>query len=177
MCGNDACIATVVRNSVSYNNTAVLEKGYAISLRPLSSLANKLYPDKSLNTAMKRTISIILFKLEGQLIKRNPDFKMDSRLLLDKIDYISKHIKLNGKIYPVKSPSFPTIDPNNPYELTEEEQHVLDEIKSSFLDSVRLKNTLIFFTRKAASTKPATIICSITAVFRSTKTGLSCAWN
>ena len=150
MCGNDACIATVIRNSVSYNNTAVLEKGYAISLRPLSSLANKLYPDKSLNTAMKRTISIILFKVEGQLIKRNPDFKMDSRLLLDKIDYISKHIKLNGKIYPVKSPSFPTIDPNNPYELTEEEQHVLDEIKSSFLDSVRLKKHIDFLYQKGS---------------------------
>ena len=93
MCGNEACIATVVRNCLSYNNTAVLEKGYAISLRSLSSLASKLYPDKTLLVAMQRTISIILFKLEGQLIKRNPDFQMDSRLLLDKIDYISKYIK------------------------------------------------------------------------------------
>ena len=96
MCGNEACIATVVRNCLSYNNTAVLEKGYAISLRSLSSLASKLYPNKTLLIAMQRTISIILFKLEGQLIKRNPDFQMDSRLLLDKIDYSSKHIKINN---------------------------------------------------------------------------------
>lgn len=148
MCGNEACIATVIRNSVSYNNTAVLEKGYAISLRPLSSLASKLYPDKNLNIAMKRTISIILFKVEGQLIKRNPDFNMESRLLLDKIDYISKYIKINGKSYPVKSPSFPTINPDNPYELTEEEQSVLEEIKSSFHDSTRLRKHIDFLYQK-----------------------------
>lgn len=150
MCGNEACIATVIRNSVSYNNTAVLEKGYAISLRPLSSLASKLYPDKNLNIAMKRTISIILFKVEGQLIKRNPDFNMEGRLLLDKIDYISKHIKINGKSYPVKSPSFPTINPDNPYELTEEEQSVLDEIKSSFRDSARLRKHIDFLYQKGS---------------------------
>ena len=150
MCGNEACIATVIRNSVSYNNTAVLEKGYAISLRPLSSLASKLYPDKNLNIAMKRTISIILFKVEGQLIKRNPDFNMECRLLLDKIDYISKHIKINGKSYPVKSPSFPTINPDNPYELTEEEQSVLDEIKSSFRDSARLRKHIDFLYQKGS---------------------------
>ena len=150
MCGNEACIATVIRNSVSYNNTAVLEKGYAISLRPLSSLASKLYPDKNLNIAMKRTISIILFKVEGQLIKRNPDFNMEGRLLLDKIDYISKYIKINGKLYPVKSPSFPTINPDNPYELTEEEQSVLDEIKSSFRDSTRLRKHIDFLYQKGS---------------------------
>ena len=150
MCGNEACIATVIRNSVSYNNTAVLEKGYAISLRPLSSLASKLYPDKNLNIAMKRTISIILFKVEGQLIKRNPDFNMESRLLLDKIDYISKYIKINGKSYPVKSPSFPTINPDNPYELTEEEQSVLEEIKSSFHDSTRLRKHIDFLYQKGS---------------------------
>lgn len=150
MCGNEACIATVIRNSVSYNNTAVLEKGYAISLRPLSSLASKLYPDKNLNIAMKRTISIILFKVEGQLIKRNPDFNMEGRLLLDKIDYISKYIKINGKSYPVKSPSFPTINPDNPYELTEEEQSVLEEIKSSFHDSTRLRKHIDFLYQKGS---------------------------
>ena len=150
MCGNDACIATVIRNCVRYNNIAVLEKGYAISLRSLSSLASKLYPNKSLLTAMQRTISIILFKVEGQLIKRNPDFKMESRLLLDKVDYLSKHIRLNGKIYPIKSPSFPTIDEHNPYELTQEETHVLQEIKSSFMDSTRLKKHIDFLYKKGS---------------------------
>lgn len=148
MCGNEACIATVVRNCLSYNNTAVLEKGYAISLRSLSSLASKLYPDKTLLVAMQRTISIILFKLEGQLIKRNPDFQMDSRLLLDKIDYISKYIKINGIFYPIKSPSFPTINPQNPYELSLEETEVLSDIKSAFLDSVRLRKHIDFLYQK-----------------------------
>ena len=150
MCGNEACIATVVRNCLSYNNTAVLEKGYAISLRSLSSLASKLYPNKTLLIAMQRTISIILFKLEGQLIKRNPDFQMDSRLLLDKIDYSSKHIKINNISYPIKSPSFPTINPQNPYELSLEEAEVLSDIKSAFLDSVRLRKHIDFLYQKGS---------------------------
>lgn len=150
MCGNEACIATVVRNCLSYNNTAVLEKGYAISLRSLSSLASKLYPNKTLLIAMQRTISIILFKLEGQLIKRNPDFQMDSRLLLDKIDYTSKHIKINNISYPIKSPSFPTINPQNPYELSLEEAEVLSDIKSAFLDSVRLRKHIDFLYQKGS---------------------------
>lgn len=150
MCGNEACIATVVRNCLSYNNTAVLEKGYAISLRSLSSLASKLYPDKTLLVAMQRTISIILFKLEGQLIKRNPDFQMGSRLLLDKIDYTSKHIKINNISYPIKSPSFPTINPQNPYELSLEEAEVLSDIKSAFLDSVRLRKHIDFLYQKGS---------------------------
>ena len=150
MCGNEACIATVVRNCLSYNNTAVLEKGYAISLRSLSSLASKLYPNKTLLIAMQRTISIILFKLEGQLIKRNPDFQMDSRLLLDKIDYTSKHIKINNISYPIKSPSFPTINPQNPYELSLEEADVLSDIKSAFLDSVRLRKHIDFLYQKGS---------------------------
>lgn len=150
MCGNKACIATVVRNCLSYNNTAVLEKGYAISLRSLSSLASKLYPNKTLLIAMQRTISIILFKLEGQLIKRNPDFQMDSRLLLDKIDYTSKHIKINNISYPIKSPSFPTINPQNPYELSLEEAEVLSDIKSAFLDSVRLRKHIDFLYQKGS---------------------------
>lgn len=150
MCGNEACIATVVRNCLSYNNTAVLEKGYAISLRSLSSLASKLYPNKTLLIAMQRTISIILFKLEGQLIKRNPDFQMDSRLLLDKIDYTSKHIKINNISYPIKSPSFPTINPQNPYELSLEEAEILSDIKSAFLDSVRLRKHIDFLYQKGS---------------------------
>ena len=150
MCGNEACIATVVRNCLSYNNTAGLEKGYAISLRSLSSLASKLYPNKTLLIAMQRTISIILFKLEGQLIKRNPDFQMDSRLLLDKIDYTSKHIKINNISYPIKSPSFPTINPQNPYELALEEAEVLSDIKSAFLDSVRLRKHIDFLYQKGS---------------------------
>lgn len=150
MCGNEACIASVVRNCLSYNNTAVLEKGYAISLRSLSSLASKLYPDKTLLIAMQRTISIILFKLEGQLIKRNPDFKMSSRLLLDKIDYTSKYIKIDGNSYPIKSPSFPTINPQDPYALSDEEADVLSDIKSAFLDSVRLKKHIDFLYQKGS---------------------------
>ena len=149
-CGNESCIADVVRISLRYNNIEVLEKGYAISLRSLSSLASKIYPDKPLLKAMERTIAIIKFKVEGALIKRNPDFGMDSRLLLDKIDFISKTIKLKNTTYPLKSPSFPTIDPDDPYALTEEEAKVLEDLKSSFQDSTRMAKHINYLYQKGS---------------------------
>src|SRR5699024_2734660 len=86
-CGSQACIAAVVRNCLSYNNISVLEQGYGISLRPLVLFAEKTYPAKDVTQAAKMAISIILFKLEGRIIRRNPDFGMEDRLLLDKVDF------------------------------------------------------------------------------------------
>ena len=79
-CGSQACIAAVVRNCLSYNNISVLEQGYGISLRPLVLFAEKTYPAKDVTQAAKMAISIILFKLEGRIIRRNPDFGMEDRL-------------------------------------------------------------------------------------------------
>jgi fructose-1,6-bisphosphatase-3 len=149
-CGSEACIAAVIRNSLSYNNMDVLEKGYAISLRPLSLFASKSYPDANPLKASLRAISIIMFKLEGQVIQRNSDFHMESRLLLDKIDYDSCYITINGKRYELGNAYFPTIDPKHPYALTDEEQNIVSELKSFFLESETLRRHVDFLYKKGS---------------------------
>ena len=143
-CGSQACIAAVVRNSLSYNNISVLEQGYGISLRPLVLFAEKTYPAKDVTQAAKMAISIILFKLEGRIIRRNPDFGMEDRLLLDKVDFDSATIELGGKVYPLKEKAFPTVDRDDPYKLSEAEREIMDELEKLFLESEQLQRHVTF---------------------------------
>ena len=160
-CGSKVLVATVLSNSIHYNNLDVIETGYGISLRPLSIFANEVYKDcdteqfkvkltgtdadqytekdKLLSARMYKAITIILFKLEGQKILRRPEFGMSDRLLLDKIDYENKTITIGDKTYPMLDVDFPTVDPANPYELTEEELHVITQLTDSFRHSEKLQ--------------------------------------
>ncbi len=149
-CGSEACIANVVRNNLRYNNTDVLEKGYAIGLRPLSLFASRMYPDESPLKASERAITMIMFKLEGQVIQRNLCFQMEERLLLDKVDYTSACIRLNGQRYELTSPYFPTVDPNDPYKLSEEEEAIMRDLKSFFLESETLKRHVDYLYKKGS---------------------------
>ncbi|SDG47366.1 fructose-1,6-bisphosphatase-3 [Selenomonas sp. WCT3] len=151
--GSEVCIASVVRNSLRYNNTDVLERGYGISLRSLSTFASRLYPDENPIKAAERAMTIIMFKLEGQLIRRNPDFQMESRLLLDKIDFRVSAVTLgDGKRYELENAYFPTIDENtqDPYVLTEKEQEVVDDLKSYFVESLMLKRHVDYLYQKGS---------------------------
>ncbi|MDY3225591.1 MAG: fructose-1,6-bisphosphatase [Candidatus Faecousia sp.] len=168
--GSRTLVATVLSNSIRYNNLDVIETGYGISLRPLSIFANEVYKDsntdqfkvkltgtdadqytekdKLLSARMYKAITIILFKLEGQKVLRHPEFGMEDRLLLDKINYEDKTINLNGKVYPMLDCDFPTVDPNNPYELTEEENHVINQLTDSFENSEKLQKHIRFLYSK-----------------------------
>ena len=159
--GSRTLVATVLSNSIRYNNLDVIETGYGISLRPLSIFANEVYKDcntdqfkvkltgtdadqytekdKLLSARMYKAITMILFKLEGQKILRRPEFGMSDRLLLDKIDYENKTITIGDKVYPMLDCDFPTVDPANPYELTEEELHVITQLTESFRHSEKLQ--------------------------------------
>ncbi len=170
--GSRTMVATVLSNSIHYNNLDVIETGYGISLRPLSVFANEVYKrcdthcfnvkltgnageqytekDKLLSARMYKAITIILFKLEGQKILRCPEFGMDDRLLLDKIDYANKTVTVGGKVYPMEDCDFPTVDPENPYELTEEEQHVIDQLTDSFRHSEKLQKQVRFLYAKGS---------------------------
>ena len=151
--GSEVCIAGVVRNSLRYNNTDVLERGYGISLRSLSTFAARLYPDENPIKAAERAMTIIMFKLEGQLIRRNPDFQMDSRLLLDKIDFRVSAVTLgDGKRYELENAYFPTIDENtaDPYVLTEKEQDVMRDLKSYFVESLMLQRHVDYLYQKGS---------------------------
>ena len=168
--GSRTLVATVLSNSIRYNNLDVIETGYGISLRPLSIFANEVYKDcntdqfkvkltgtdadqytekdKLLSARMYKAITIILFKLEGQKVLRRPEFGMEDRLLLDKINYEDKTITLDGKVYPLLDWDFPTVDPNNPYELTDEENHVINQLTDSFENSEKLQRHIRFLYSK-----------------------------
>ena len=159
--GSRTLVATVLSNSIRYNNLDVIETGYGISLRPLSIFANEVYKDcntdqfkvkltgtdadqytekdKLLSARMYKAITIILFKLEGQKILRRPEFGMADRLLLDKIDYENQTITIGDKVYPMLDTDFPTVDPADPYALTEEEEHVITQLTDSFRHSEKLQ--------------------------------------
>lgn len=168
--GSRTLVATVLSNSIHYNNLDVIETGYGISLRPLSIFANEVYrdcdtrcfsvkltgtdsdeyteKDKLLSARMYKAITIILFKLEGQKLLRRPEFGMEDRLLLHKIDYKTGTITLNDRTYELLDCDFPTIDPENPYELTEEESHVIDQLTLSFKQSEKLQKHVRFLYSK-----------------------------
>ncbi len=148
--GSEVCIAGVIRNSLHYGNTDVLERGYGISLRPLSIFASNIYPDAQPLKALEKAITIIMFKLEGQLIKRNADFLMDNRLLLDKIDFAKNEIEINGKKFPLNTDQFPTIDKEskNPYKLTIDEAQIISDLKQYFQESVLLQRHVDYLYKK-----------------------------
>lgn len=172
-CGSEACMANVLRLSLRYGNTDTLEKGYGIHLMPLASFALAHYKsdestifdpkvssdvllnqsEKWLNRIMHKAISIIQFKLEGQLIKRRPEFDMDNRLLLGKIDFETGTITLENKTYPLKDTYLPTIDPADPYKLSAEEEELVVRLKTSFLNSKRLQKHAAFLFDKGSMYK------------------------
>lgn len=158
--GNDCCIANVLRISLRYNNMSTIEDGYAINLVPLVTFAMEVYADdtceqfkpkimgddpmpseKSLKlmAKMHKAMTIIQFKLEGQLIDRHPEWNMQDRKQLGDINYEKGTITLEGKEYPLNDTSFPTIDPEKPFELTPEEKELVDKLHHSFIVSSPLR--------------------------------------
>ncbi len=166
--GSRACIASVLNSAVQYNTLAIVENSYGISLRDLIGFAQETYSDSyefmprsaedkdyiknnmdSLSKAHK-AIAIIMFKLEGQLIKRHPEYGMDNRLLLDKIDYEKKTIVIEGVEYALNGADFPTIDPEAPYELSTEEKGLMDSIARAFKHSAPLQAHVKFLYAKGS---------------------------
>ena len=152
-CGNEASIATVVKNNMKYNNIQILESGYGISLRSLVLFGENTYPELEVMEAAQKALSIILFKLEGQTILRHPEYNMQDRLLLDKIDYENKTVVSQQVTYAMKDTDFPTVDREHPYELTEGEQKVIQDLKFSFLNSHRLQKHVDFLFEKGCMYK------------------------
>jgi len=142
--GNEACIMAVLRNNLNYGNTEVLENGYGIGLRALTLFAQRVYGGSDPEEAVMRAVRVLLFKLEGQLIKRHPEFHMEDRLLLDKIDFARGTVHTEGRDWPMKETQFPTVDPADPYALTPEEAGVVAGLKAAFQGSGRLRQHIAF---------------------------------
>ena len=157
--GSAACVANVVRNSLKYASMTTLEDGYGINLLPLATFAMQTYaddpctlfipvktddtpvedlPQMDLLSQMHKAIAIIQFKIEAAVIARHPEFHMEHRNLLDKIDFKRGVIKIDGKEYKLLDTNFPTVDPANPYKLTPAEQNVIDRLTHSFCNSKAL---------------------------------------
>ena len=158
--GNDACIANVIRMSMRYANLATLEDGYGINLLPLATFAMDTYADdpctifapkmnfadaeyneKTLRliTQMHKAITVIQLKLEAEIISRRPEFGMENRKLLHLVDFERGVFVYEGKEYPLRDVNFPTIDPADPYRLSDEERELMHRIHSSFMNSEKMK--------------------------------------
>ena len=146
--GSEVCIFGVLRNSLAHGNTVILERGYGIPLRSLALAAQSLYPRMNSDQAALHFINIVLFKLEGQLVSRNPDFGMEKRLLLHLADFENGSITLDDKEWPLKKLPCPTVSKEAPYELTEEEALVVRELRHSFTHSIRLREHIDFLYRR-----------------------------
>lgn len=163
--GNEACIANVLRVSLRYANLTTLEDGYGINLMPLATFAMETYADDDcegfephtagaptdsdgnvhtektlrLMAQMHKAISVIQFKLEGALIERHPEWQLDHRRLLHRMDLSKGTVEIDGKTYQLNTTSFPTVNPDSPYTLTPEEQHLVDKLRHSFTVSTGLR--------------------------------------
>ena len=165
--GSPACVFNVLRICARYNNLDILEDGYGINIRPLTEFAMEEYSkengdifkpqnsekienkaDIDLLTKIQKAVAIIQFKLEAEVIKRNPEFNMEDRLLLDKINYETYEIEIGGKTYKLKDTYFPTIDPKNPYKLTEKELNVVNKLVKGFENSEKLQEHIKFLYAK-----------------------------
>ncbi len=163
--GSPICVATVLHTSLAYYNTEFLEDGYGISLRPLATFADRVYagcsvarfypktdktrgpyPEEMLNQAarMRKAIAVIMFKLECEVIDRNPDFEMQDRDFLRRIDYSSGTVCVDGKRWPLLDTDLPTVDLACPERLTQEEQQMLSALCHSFRQSEKLNRHVRF---------------------------------
>ena len=162
--GSEALIATVLRISLRYLRLWQLEEGYGILLSPLANLAKTIYADdpatcfhpkrksdfadEDLIAKMHKAIAILEFKLVSPIIERHPEWKMDDRRLLHRIDYQNGSITLAGKTHQLKDSHFPTINPSDPYALSDEEQTCLQRLRQSFISSERLWEHMLFIVRR-----------------------------
>lgn len=171
--GQLACIATVVRNCIRYGNLSLLEEGYGINMLPLATFAMDAYKDDPcerfvlknateeersqketvLNRKMHKAIAILRFKLEGQLVQKYPEFGMENRCLLHRIDYENRTVEIDGIRYPMLDVCFPTVDPQKPYELTAEEADVMRRLKTSFAHCEKLQRHVRLMLKKGSMYK------------------------
>ena len=167
--GSALCICNMLRISARYANLAILEEAYGINLIPLMRFAMETYKnpcdvifkvtdndnlydkkDAGIDARMQKAIAMIQFKLEGQMVRKHPEWEMEDRALLDKIDFDKGTIRIDGVDYEMRDMDLPTVDPKDPYALTPQEQELIDHLRESFLHSERLQKHIGFLFRKGS---------------------------
>ena len=160
--GSPLCIMTVLKTTLAYNNLDTLEGGYGISLRQLERFAQNTYADSDVSrwmphadprtasgdltaaARMHKAVTVMMLKLEAQVIARNPDFALQGRDFLNHIDFAAGTVDYHGTVYPLLDCDFPTVTPADPTALTADEQHILDGLVRSFAESERLQRHVQF---------------------------------
>lgn len=160
--GNDALLCTVLRVTLRYRRISQIDGGYGIPMTPLEYLVAGVYKDdpakffmpkldgmrpKVVVARMQKAIAVMQFKLEGQLFARHPEWKVEHRRLLHHIDFKNGTINVDGVTYPLRDTYFPTIDPNDPYTLTPEEEACLRLLRRSFASSIKLTQHMDYLVR------------------------------
>ena len=163
--GQEALIATVVRISLRYRRLSQLEEGYGLIMSPLEKLARTVYADDPaerfktrgtglrddlLMARMQKAAAMVQFKLEGQLSRRHPEWEMEHRNLLHRIDHVAGTVEIDGRVYSLLDTHFPTVDEADPYKLSSEERACMDRFRQSFISSVRLWEHMSFVSKRGA---------------------------
>ncbi len=167
--GQRGCIVNVIRICARYGNLDILEDGYGINLLPLATYAMRVYVDDpcscfklkgatdtaatdseemQMNLRIHKAISVLQFKIEGQIIQRRPEFHLEERAMLHRINYEKGTITLEGKEYPLSDTNFPTIDPEDPYRLTPEEEEIMNRLEHAFANCEKLQQHMRFLLTK-----------------------------
>lgn len=166
--GQRACIANVIRICARYGNLDILEDGYGINLLPLAAFAMDTYREdpcscfalksapahgegeRAMDMRMHKAISVIQFKVEGQASRRNPDFHLEGRNLLHKINFQEGMVEIDGKTYEMLDTNFPTVDPEDPYALSEAEEEIMERLGQAFTNCAKLQEHMRFLLNKGS---------------------------
>lgn len=167
--GQRGCIVNVIRICARYGNLDILEDGYGINLLPLATYAMRVYRDDpcvcfklkgtsdtaasdseemQMNLRIHKAISVLQFKVEGKIIQRRPEFHLEDRAMLHRINYEKGTITLEGKEYPLSDTNFPTVDPEDPYRLTPEEEEIMNRLEHAFVNCEKLQQHMRFLLTK-----------------------------
>ena len=167
--GQRGCIVNVIRICARYGNLDILEDGYGINLLPLATYAMRVYgddpcvcfklkgtsdtaasdsEDMQMNLRIHKAISVLQFKVEGKIIQRRPEFHLEDRAMLHRINYEKGTITLEGKEYPLSDTNFPTVDPEDPYRLTPEEEEIMNRLEHAFVNCEKLQQHMRFLLTK-----------------------------
>lgn len=142
--GSYACLAAVIRNNIHYDSLKILESAYGVSLRELALFAEATYRADDGMSPVEKAISVILFKLEGQTVRRHPNWHMDDRMLLEHVDAERGVAVVDGREYELRTRDFPTLEADDPYALTPEEQRVMDNLMNAVRSSDKLRRHVGF---------------------------------
>lgn len=165
--GSEACIVNALRIAIRYGNLETIEDGYGINLSPLIRFTYEFYDGPyadsfktkvknptfkesyiDLLSKMQKALAIIQFKLEGQIIERRPEFNMQNRRVLEKVNLHDATVEIDGQTYQLNDTFLPTLDPGDPYKMTEDELEVLEKLKHSFIHSEKLRKHIKFLYKK-----------------------------